>query len=144
MQTMDAQQPVGLTRDAGFEMGIRRTLNVSPDEVWRFMFSERGRQIWLGDVVAGAFLPDSSWVTADGISGQLRVLKPDSHFRMTWQARQWANVSTLQVRVIPNKGRTTLSFHQEKLADAAQREMMLAHWERVLLQLAEALLPKQA
>lgn len=75
----------------------------------------------------------------NGTSGEIKVYKPWSHIRLTWQPAGWAEPSTLQVRVTPASRGTTVSFHHERLSGAAEREAMKAHWERVVGQLAEML-----
>lgn len=42
------------------------------------------------------------------------------------------DASTLQIRVIPAKDKTTISFHHEWLANGKEREAMKTHWTRVL------------
>ena len=44
---MQDKKQTGLTRDAGYQAGVRRTLNYPPDQVWNFLFSENGLAIWL-------------------------------------------------------------------------------------------------
>ena len=44
------KKPVGLTKDVGFQIGVRRTLPISRDDAWQLLTSKRGVKIWLGDV----------------------------------------------------------------------------------------------
>lgn len=62
----------------------------------------------------------------------MTVFSPYSHLRMKWQPAGWQHNSTLQIRVIPSKGKTTISVHQDHLLNSAQREEMKAHWQQVL------------
>jgi hypothetical protein len=40
---------IGQTRDAGFQIGARRTLPIPLAEAWRLLMSREGLQIWLSD-----------------------------------------------------------------------------------------------
>ena len=52
--------------------------------------------------------------------------------RSTWHRPEWDEPSYVQVRVIPARTGTTLSFHQDHLAGPSDREAMKAHWEQVI------------
>jgi hypothetical protein len=43
-------KPVGLTKSAGFQIGVRRTLPMTQEKAWELLFSQEGLQIWLGDL----------------------------------------------------------------------------------------------
>jgi uncharacterized protein YndB with AHSA1/START domain len=125
-------KPVGLTKDAGWEIGCRRTFPVSSHQAWDFMFSDKGLALWLGRLEQDIAIKES-YKTANGTEGVIRVFKPFSHIRMTWKKKGWENVSTLQVRIMDAaKGKATVSFHHEKLLNNEQREEMKAHWDHVL------------
>ncbi|MGC9311896.1 MAG: SRPBCC domain-containing protein, partial [Sediminispirochaetaceae bacterium] len=66
---------------------------------------------------------------SEGIETEPRVLKEGSHIRLRWKLPGWTHFSTLQIRIV-SKGtaKTTLTVHQEKLADQATRERMLEYW----------------
>lgn len=44
-------KPVGLTQDAGWEIGVSRTLPLPPSAVWDFIASPEGVALWLGEGV---------------------------------------------------------------------------------------------
>ena len=118
---------VGQTKDVGFQFGLRKTFPISATEVWDFMFSGKGLDIWLGKLENELELKQP-FVTKEGIEGLVRVWKPYSHIRVNWKKPDWENLSTVQVRVMGNDQKATISFHQEKLLDAAQREEVKAYW----------------
>jgi uncharacterized protein YndB with AHSA1/START domain len=118
---------VGLTKDAGYQFGIRKTFPVSVEEAWDFMFSKKGLKTWLGDLDQDLMVKNP-FKTGNGISGVVRILKPYSHIRMNWKKKPWNNISTLQIRFIRDNSKTTISFHQEKLKDSMQREEMKRYW----------------
>jgi len=41
---------------------------------------------------------------------------------MTWHPEKWEKASTVQIRVIPSKEKTVISFHQENLPGPAEME----------------------
>lgn len=125
------EKQIGKTKDVGFQFGIRKTYPLSSNDMWDFLFSEKGLELWLGKLQAELELK-KEFKTEKGIIGYVRVFKPNSHIRINWQKMNWTNLSTVQLRVIGNKERTTVSFHQEKLVDSEQREEMKAYWNQVV------------
>jgi uncharacterized protein YndB with AHSA1/START domain len=79
-----------------------------------------------------AFVPGEAYRLKDGTEGTVRVVKPDSHLRMTWHPRGWERPTLIQVRVIPAATGTTISFHQEHLPDARAREERREHFTAAL------------
>ncbi|WP_438446539.1 SRPBCC family protein [Gorillibacterium sp. sgz5001074] len=135
------EKPVGLTADSGFQVGVRRTLHASPEAIWDYLLSPEGMRLWLGGVAAGLEPVKGTRYTADdGTMGEVRAVKLQEQLRLTWKPPGWEQASTLQIRLLPAAaGRTTVSFHQEKLADADVRERMKERWEQVLSTLASRL-----
>ena len=127
--------PTGLTKDAGWQIGSRRTFEVSLQQAWDMLTSPEGVKIWLGDAPGIEFKKGARFKTTQGTCGVIRVVNPGNHMRLTWQPAGWDNVSTLQVRLIPNGKKTVISFHQEKLLDANQRQSMRQRWLGVLDQI---------
>lgn len=122
---------IGKTKDAGFQFGIRKTYPLSSDDMWNFLFSEKGLKIWLGKL-DGELELKKEFITEKGGRGYVRVFKPNSHIRINWQKKNWTNISTVQLRVIGNKEKTTISFHQEKLVDSEQRDEMKLYWNKIV------------
>lgn len=133
---------VGLTKDAGFQFGLRKTFPLSVEEVWDFMFSKKGISIWLGNMDISVLEKDTEYKTKEDVEGAVKVFKPYSHIRMRWKKKDWENISTLQVRVMPAGNKATISFHQEKMLTAAQREEMKAYWNGIMEELARKLKEK--
>lgn len=131
-QVLEHTKVVGQTKDVGFQIGVRRTFSFSGDLAWDFLFLDEGLLIWLGKIDSDDIAPDNSYKTKEGIEGKISVLKPYSHIRLTWKRKDWENVSTLQIRVIPAKEKTTISFHQDKLMNSGQREEMKSYWNKIL------------
>jgi hypothetical protein len=68
------------------------------------------------------------------------VVKPLGRIRMTRNAAGQAEHSTLQISLTPTKaGKTSVTFHMEKLADAAEREAMRGCCRDVLDRLGKLL-----
>jgi uncharacterized protein YndB with AHSA1/START domain len=123
---------VGQTADGAFQVGVRRTLPMAHDDAWRLVTSAQGVRAWLGETSGFAWEKGAAYATPGGAAGQVRVFKPGSHLRMTWRPPGWARPSTIQVRVLPAGGRTTIAFHQERLPGAAEREERRRHFEAAL------------
>ena len=125
------KQEKGQTKDVGFQFGIRKTIPVSTENVWDFLFSENGLKIWLGKLESELELK-KEFKTQDGITGLVRVFKPNSHIRLTWKPNNWQNMSTVQIRVIGDKNKTTIAIHQEKLLNSEQRNEMKKYWTGII------------
>ncbi|MFP3988588.1 SRPBCC domain-containing protein [Streptomyces sp. E11-3] len=130
--------PTGLTQDAGWQIGVSKTLPQPLSAVWEFIASPEGIALWLGE---GAVLPSSPppakgtrYETADGVTGEVRGYRPGDRIRATHGA------TTVQVAVSASgSDRTVLRFHQEHLASADERERQRAHWQAVMARVAAAL-----
>ncbi|MGW0698800.1 SRPBCC family protein [Streptomyces sp. NPDC002867] len=125
----------GLTRDAGWEIGVSRTLPLPAAAVWDFLVSPEGVELWLGK---GARLPavkGETYETADGVTGELRSCRPGDRIRVTY------GTSTVQVAVSAARSGdgAVFRFHQERLADAEERERRRAHWRAVAAEVERAL-----
>lgn len=130
--------PTGLTRDAGWQVGVSRTVGVPITDVWEHLLGP-GRATWLGpgDYVLVAGLP---YLTSDGTTGQVRSLRPLDRVRITRRPAGQAHETTLQVAVratAPDK--TMVRFHAERMRSAAEREEQRGHWAAVLLTLLQQL-----
>jgi uncharacterized protein YndB with AHSA1/START domain len=136
---MTDEHVVGKTKDVGFQVGVRRTFPISLEQAWKYLTSREGIEIWLGAVDNFHLTKGATYQTKDGASGEVRVVNRLENIRVTWQPQEWSQPSTIQVRVIPGgRGKTVVSFHQEKLPDAEVREQMLARWTGVLDEMQKA------
>ncbi|GAB1530375.1 MULTISPECIES: SRPBCC domain-containing protein [Brevibacillus] len=132
-QNPESNKIVGQTAATGFQVGVRRTMPITPEQAWAFLTSSEGAKLWLGHVSNLTFSEGETFTSSDGISGQFRVVKPFRQFRLKWSMKDWEKPSTLQIRLLSDKpDRTTISFHQENLDHINTREQMKLHWEEVL------------
>jgi uncharacterized protein YndB with AHSA1/START domain len=76
---------------------------------------------------------------ADGTQGVVRVFRPQSHLRLTWQPPGWSRPAVIQVRVIPMKSGTQVAFHQEHLPGRRLRSQRLRHFHAALDRIERAL-----
>jgi uncharacterized protein YndB with AHSA1/START domain len=117
------RRAVGQTADVGFNIGVRRTLPIPADEAWRLLTSAEGVRGWLGGAPELRWEKGETYRLQDGAEGEVRVFKPGSHLRITWGPKKWPRPSVIQVRVTPSgEHKTVVSFHQEHLPGAAERE----------------------
>jgi len=129
---MEKTKVVGQTKDAGYQIGVRKTFAVPVETVWNFLFSENGLSTWLGKTSLIDLELGKPFKTEEEIEGKVNVFKPNSHIRLTWKPKHWTNTSALQVRVIRSKEKATISFHQDKLLDGQQRDEMKKYWGKVI------------
>ncbi|MDH3249251.1 MAG: SRPBCC domain-containing protein [Acidimicrobiia bacterium] len=123
--------PVGKTRDVGWQIGVSITVPRPAPVVWDWLVSQEGLATWLGDGVELTGTRGEPYETADGTHGELRSFRPRNRVRLTWQPRDWAHDSTVQVAVDDKVDRTRIVFHQERLADADERARQRDHWKTV-------------
>ena len=130
MRVMSAP-PVGKTKDAGWQIGVSRTVAHDLDAVWDFLLSSDGLGMWLGEGLEPPLVVGQEYRTADATCGEIRSLRPHDRIRLTWQPPGRSADATVQVAVTPAATGTTLRFHTERLADSTEREHMRAHWKSV-------------
>lgn len=130
MQTQTTRDHVGLTRDAGWELGVRRTVAEPVDDVWRRLLAE-----WL-----------PAWLTVDSVpqmvgaplrrGGRVRGRVVGCHVgrrvRMRWTPETLDHETMFQVTLMDEANGTTLALHQERLLGPAERQALLEHWTGVL------------
>ena len=127
-----AKRPVGLTRDVGWEIGVRRTFPMSLEEAWRLITSPEGIRIWLGEGPAFSLEKGDAFSLDDGTTCEIRVFKTHSHLRLRRKPADTQQASTIQLRVLENGNRSVIAFHEENLASAEQREARRAHFAAAL------------
>ena len=126
----------GQTADAGFQLGVQKTLPVEAEGLWQVITSPNGLEIWLGSGLHKmAFEAGETYRTAEGTTGEIRTAYPAERLRLTWQPADWENQSTLQLTLLDKGDKTALNFHHEKLSGPEQRKEMKSHWQQVLKQL---------
>jgi len=131
---------VGHTRDAGWQIGVSKTVDRPVEAVWSFITSPAGVAIWLGEGVTVLSDLGAGYETTAGVRGETRSFRELDRVRLTWQPPDWSHDTTLQLAVTSaGGGRARLGIHQERLADAAEREQQRRHWKGVITALAEAL-----
>lgn len=133
---------VGETADAGFQVGVQRSIDASAAEVWRLITSRP--ELWLGGGASVAFAEGERYEVprgddAPGASGEVRVVKPGYRLRMSWQPEGWPAPATLQLTLSESgSGKTAIHAHLEKLPDAGAREAMRKRWREALERIAAA------
>jgi uncharacterized protein YndB with AHSA1/START domain len=133
-----SERPVGLTRDAGWEVGASRTFPVAPDDAWEAVLSPAGVALWLGEGAA-PLAAGACYETRDGTEGEVRSLRPGDRVRLTWRPAGRAESAIVQVVLRPAASGCSVRFHTERLHDAEEREKMRRHWRDVLDRLGDLL-----
>ena len=128
------EKPVGLTKDTGWQIGVRRTLPIPHTDAWKLITSATGIETWLGSASGVSLTRGATYELPNGDTGEVRVFHPNSHLRITWlpKGRGWPRPSTLQIRVVPKGDKTTLVFHQEHLPGPDEREERRAFFKTAL------------
>jgi uncharacterized protein YndB with AHSA1/START domain len=127
---------VGETADAGFQVGVRRTLPRSAEDAWSELVEGDARALWLGAGTTFEATPGTAYHCDDGTEGEVRTVRAGRRVRLTWRPPDAPAPTTLQLTLEPKGERCVVAFHHERLPDAAARERMKAHWSEVLTTLA--------
>ncbi len=108
---------IGLTKDAGWQFGIRKTMPANLETLWNIFFSDRGLSYW-----------------SEGVDQDFSTFNKYSHIRTKWRYKDFTEDANLQIRFIPskNKDKTTISFHVDKLKNESQREVTREYWSKVI------------
>jgi hypothetical protein len=135
--TPTGQTPAGKTNDAGWEVGVRTTVEAPLDTVWSFLLGA-GLPLWLGNT-ALSLEKGAPYETDDDIKGMVLSYTEGLRVRLSWQPVEWNHDSTLQLTVKEAAAGTTIAFHQERLSGREERKIMLGHWKDVVQQLDGAI-----
>jgi len=119
----------GRTAAVGFEIGVSRTVPLPAHEAWRRLTARGGVRAWLGDAPSLRFEAGEQYRLSDGTTGEVRVFVPDDRLRITRRPDGWARASTIQIRVTPKGEKTAITFHEENLPSAEEREARRAHYQ---------------
>lgn len=112
----------GLTKDAGWQLGVRRTVSAPPEVVWAHLVDAAGLR---ADVVAG------------GTVQEVRSRSEHRRLRVRWREEGAEHVTTLQLTFLAATRGTTIAVHQEHLTGPEERERLLAFWTDRVEALAE-------
>ena len=128
---MTTERPTGLTKDAGWQVGVSRTVPVDIDLAWARLTSPDGLDAWLG---VGA-RPDpevgSTYTADDETTGEMRSWRERDRLRATRKRSDEDHETTIQITVSPTAGGTRIGLHQERMASQAERSAMREHWRSV-------------
>jgi uncharacterized protein YndB with AHSA1/START domain len=130
---------IGETKDVGFEIGVSRRIPFDRHAVWELLVSPEGQAVWVGPGVTLEPVRGFRYQSDDGTTGEVRSFRELDRIRLTWRPAGWDHDSTVQVTVSGPEHATTLRFHQEWLADGAERERQRAYWTAVLDRLVATL-----
>ncbi len=108
----------GQTKDAGWQVGARRTLLLELDEAWGLLTSSPWLHRWSG---LAALEDGDSSVRSLTAQRVVRVRTPQS---------------LVQLRLLPAASGTTVAFHEDHLPDEHARNRRKDHWAQLLDDLA--------
>jgi len=107
----------GLTKDAGWQLGLRRTVPVPLEVAWDHLVSAEGLRAIL---------------TTGGTVTEVRSRTERKRVRVRWREDGAEHVTTLQVTLLPAASGTTVALHQDQLTGPEERERLLTRWTRLL------------
>jgi hypothetical protein len=139
--TGNQDKAVGLTKDSGWQIGVRRTLEIPSEVLWSCLVSMEGIKIWLGEGDEFPFLEGAEYQLHDGTRGEIRVIQEDSHWRLTRQPpdKSYIRPSIMQVRVIKKDSKSVLAFHEEHLPHEEARQDRKLYYQEVINRLKDYL-----
>jgi uncharacterized protein YndB with AHSA1/START domain len=140
-EKLKGKRKTGETADAGVQVGVQRTLEVNPERAWQLLTSAEGVRAWLGAGARLRFEEGERYRTDDGAEGEVRVVRPGRHVRLTRHPKGWPRPSTMQVRVEGKGERAVIGFHEEHLPDLGERERRREHYAAAAETLKELAAP---
>ena len=132
-------RPTGLTKDAGWQVGVSRTLPIEVAAAWDYLLSPAGLAHWLGDGVPTPLEKGITYKTTDGTTGQIRSLHPRDRVRLTWRPPGRRQDAIVQLVLQSTATGCSVRFHSDRLTSQREREAMRAHWRNVLDRLTIAI-----
>jgi uncharacterized protein YndB with AHSA1/START domain len=127
-ERLKGKRKTGETADAGVQLGVQRTFDITPERAWDLLTSPGGRDAWLGRGASFPFNEGESYRLEDGATGEVRVVRAGKHARLTFQPGNWPRPSVIQVRVEAKGERAVIGFHEERLPTLEERERRRAHF----------------
>lgn len=124
--------PVGKTKDAGWEIGVSRTVPHPIEHVWEVLTSAGGVAVWLGEELPLPTERGTTFATSRGGSGEVRSFTPLDRVRLAWRPPGWDHDSIVQIALTHTTTGTRIGLHQERLTDADERERQRSHWKAVM------------
>ena len=125
------QRQVGKTKDAGWQIGVSRTIGVDLETAWDYLMSSEGIATWLGVGVDVPLAVGHLYTTDDGTHGEVRSRRERDRIRLTWQPGNRTSPATIQIALTASPTGCTFRFHSEHLANQEEREAMRTHWRSV-------------
>ena len=93
---------------------------------------------WLGDTRL-ELTRGAPYTTVEGTTGEVRGHRRHLRLRLTWLPPDDDHETTIQFTVQPVATGTALTFLQERMRDADERERRLVHWTGVVERLVHDL-----
>ncbi|GLW92357.1 SRPBCC family protein [Actinokineospora globicatena] len=129
----------GLTQDAGWQIGVSRTVPHPLAKVWDLISGPTGISMWLGPGAVLSPTRGTKYATRDGAVGDVRGYRDRDRIRVTCRPPGWDHFTTIQVTVTAKGDKTLLRFHQEWLANPGERARQRDHWTAVMDRVTGAL-----
>ncbi|EWS80307.1 hypothetical protein [Brachybacterium phenoliresistens] len=129
----DRSRPTGLTLNAGWELGVRRTVPAAPEELWQRLLSD-----WLPAWLAVDSIPQMVGAPlrrGEQIRGRVVGCHVGRRVRLRWHPPQLDHETVFQVTLLEAPGGCTIAIHQERLLGSAERQALLERWTRELEEL---------
>lgn len=118
--------PVGLTPDAGWELGVTRPLPLATDEAWERLVAE-WLPGWLGvDTVPR--MVGAPLLSGKHTRGRVLGCHVGRRVRVRWTPADLDHETIFQVTLMPTADGTEITVHQERLLGAAERQALLERW----------------
>jgi activator of HSP90 ATPase len=127
-------------KDLGFQVSVRKTFSVSTETMWEFLLSQSGIEVWLGKINIDDLEIQKTFISEEGIEGKLTVFIPNCHLRLKWKPKHWQKLSTVELRVTNNKGRSSVVFHQTGFFEIEKIEEMRTYWKSIISNMNEVLI----
>ncbi|MCP2032429.1 uncharacterized protein YndB with AHSA1/START domain [Okibacterium sp. HSC-33S16] len=79
----ESRSTPGQKNDNGWDVGVRKTIDASPETVWKYLVGE-GLPAWLGDIESLPSKKGVRYQTRDGVRGTVRAFVAGKQVRLSW------------------------------------------------------------
>lgn len=134
----DAACTTGRSRDAGWQLSVRRTLPLRADDAW-----DRLHEAWLPEWTGADRVPllVGAPVRRDDVHiGRVIGCHVGRRLRLRWAPEGITHETVLQATVLESGDGTALALHQEQLCGPEEQRRLLEEWTGALEALRERLL----
>jgi len=126
------RRSVGQDSKGKYMVTATKSISRSAIDVWDFLISEKGQEIWLQSYVPITFSPQITFETKDGFFGEIRTIAKQRRIRLFWQDPLWTQHTVLEAMVVKKAGaKCILVFNHTGIQDLKEKSRLKDRWRGI-------------